>query len=447
MNPTQFEQSVDRSLRLLLPDISADTTLGVALSGGADSVALTLALKRLGYSVLALHCNFHLRGAESNDDALFCRQLCRSYNIPLVETDFDTVALALPDESIEMTCRRLRYDYFAAQYSRLQLHAIAIAHHYDDNIETVLLNLFRGTGLKGLCGIPSRRDIFVRPMLDLTRNDILSYLADIDQPFRTDSTNLGTDFRRNSIRNSILPTITSHIPKATNGVAKTSNHVAKALSLLAELTLFAAQKHYFPGRGLHLEGLINSTDYPQELLYHTLTALFPPGAHESVVADIVAASHTSGRRFRLSDGSTLILSRGYLSRLCPTSDAEITVSDLTDPSQWEPLHVKISILTPEEFHRAPKDASTLYLDEAILSEAHTFRLRRRANGDRIAPFGMKGTKLVSDLMADARFDENQKNNLWVLTCDDRLLWAVGLRASRLFTVTPETRKVIAIRLL
>ena len=178
----------------------------VALSGGADSVALLRLLLRLGYTCHAAHCNFHLRGDESERDELFVRQLCQRLGVTLHVQDFATADYAAAHKvSIEMAARQLRYDWFKRLRAETGCQAVAVAHHRDDNVETLLLNLLRGSGLHGLTGMDYRRDGIVRPLLDVSRQQLTGYLGKLGQDYVTDSTNLQPDVRRNRLRLQVLP--------------------------------------------------------------------------------------------------------------------------------------------------------------------------------------------------------------------------------------------------
>lgn len=178
----------------------------VALSGGADSVALLLSLRALGYQVEACHCNFHLRGEESNRDEQFCVKLCERLAIPLHRIHFDTRSYAtLHKESIELAARNLRYRYFEQLRQDMNAEGICVAHHRDDSVETVLINLVRGTGINGLTGISSRNGNILRPLLCVNKEEILAYLEEKNESYITDSSNLVDDVVRNKIRLRILP--------------------------------------------------------------------------------------------------------------------------------------------------------------------------------------------------------------------------------------------------
>ena len=184
------------------------------LSGGPDSVCLTLLLRQMGYSLTAAHCNFRLRGAESDADEAFVRDFTQRHSIPLIVTSFDTTAYAAQHHlSIEMAARELRYAWFEQERQRLGAEAIAVAHHSDDVIETMLLNLLRGTGLQGLTGIRPRNGRVVRPLLAVSRQEILTYLERVGQSYVTDSTNASCDYTRNKIRHRLLPVMEEVNPR------------------------------------------------------------------------------------------------------------------------------------------------------------------------------------------------------------------------------------------
>ena len=194
----------------------------VALSGGPDSVALLHILHTLGYECKALHCNFHLRGAESDRDQQFCETLCASLGIPLEVRQFDTFAYMKEHHlSVEMAARELRYNWWQS------LTPIALGHHQDDSIETMLMNLMRGTGIHGMTGIVARNEArhIIRPLLCLSRQDIVDYLSDNGLTYVTDSTNAENETLRNQIRNQLLPLMEQMVPQARQGIAQTMEHL------------------------------------------------------------------------------------------------------------------------------------------------------------------------------------------------------------------------------
>jgi len=205
----------------------------VALSGGADSVALLLALKKLGYNIEAAHCNFHLRGEESDRDEDFCKNLCRELDIKLHLAHFDTQTNAsLHGISIEMAARNLRYNYFETLLKDINASAVCVAHHKDDSAETLLLNLIRGTGIEGLTGIKSKNNRIVRPFLCVRRNEIINYLEQQNQSFVTDSSNLVNDVQRNKIRLDVMPLLQTINPLVVEHLNQTGEYVEEATAIL-----------------------------------------------------------------------------------------------------------------------------------------------------------------------------------------------------------------------
>lgn len=199
----------------------------VALSGGADSVALLRVLLLEGYNCVAAHCNFHLRGEESDRDEEFVQNLCRGLDVPLQVIHFDTNGYASRKRiSIEMAARELRYEWF--EQVRLQIGAsvIAVAHHRDDSVETFLLNLVRGTGINGLKGIAAVNGKVVRPLLDVSRDDILAFLADLKQDYVTDSTNLEDEYLRNKLRLNIIPLLKEINPSVCESITETARRLS-----------------------------------------------------------------------------------------------------------------------------------------------------------------------------------------------------------------------------
>ena len=204
----------------------------VALSGGADSVALLCILLRLGYSCEAAHCNFHLRGEESIRDQSFVEELTRKLGVPLHLVHFDTKAYAFQKGiSIEMAARELRYDWFEKLRKQRKADVIAVAHHRDDSVETFLLNLIRGTGINGLRGIQPVNGVIVRPLLNISRYEILDYLSAINQPYVTDSTNLTDDYTRNKIRLNIIPLLEEINPSVSTAIADTAGRLGEVAKI------------------------------------------------------------------------------------------------------------------------------------------------------------------------------------------------------------------------
>lgn len=206
----------------------------VGVSGGADSTALLVALCRLGVKAVAVHCNFHLRGEESNRDQAYVEELCSRLGVELLIEDFDVdgyISLN-PKTSVEMACRDLRYELFRRLKSEGGYDRIAVAHNSDDNVETLLLNLFRGSGVSGLRGMLPDTGEIIRPLLELSRKDIEAYLSERGESFMIDSTNQCSDYRRNFIRNEVLPLVESRWKGAKNAINTTIENLRSSENVL-----------------------------------------------------------------------------------------------------------------------------------------------------------------------------------------------------------------------
>ena len=209
-------------------------TYMVALSGGADSVALLYALFQLGYKVIAVHCNFHLRQEESDRDENFCKEFCKRIGVELYITHFNTNDYAKKNKvSIEMAARNLRYAYFEDLRIKLNANGICVGHHKNDNVETFLLNLIRGTGVNGLRGIKPQNGFILRPFLSVTRAEILTFLEINNISFVTDSSNLVDDVQRNQVRLNILPALRTINNAVDTHISKTIDYLEASAQLLS----------------------------------------------------------------------------------------------------------------------------------------------------------------------------------------------------------------------
>lgn len=435
--------------------VAGKHTVAVAFSGGADSVALLAASRMAGYECVALHCNFHLRGAESDRDEAFARAMAMQLGCGIRVCHFDVDARrAATGESVEMACRELRYDWFEKEYAAADgaWGGIAVGHHADDNVETFFLNLLRGSGLRGLGGIAPQRGIFLRPMLGVGRTDILSFLKSEGLDFVVDSSNLSDDYRRNKLRNNILPVMERDFPQMRAAVSVTMDNLRRDSCLLGALLERERGQVVSAGGVIDLRKI---TCMPQgaTFLYHMLNmssdgAVFGLSTAEA----ILRSADESGRVFHADAGdAAFLLDRG---RLIPLSgewqrgdgpDEEVDIDfgiRETGGRITEPLPLFFERLRREDF--APgRDASVIWLDYDAIRGERLF-LRRWRKGDRFQPFGMKGSRLVSDVMSDARLSLLDKNQLWLLCAGDRILWIPGVRASRHFPVNASTRNILRI---
>lgn len=420
--------------------------VGVALSGGADSVALLLALREAGMLCTALHCNFGLRGHESDDDEMFVRGLCDSAGVPLELVRFDVPARrAATGESVEMSCRELRYNWFAEKAGELGLRHIAVGHHLEDDVETFFLNLLRGSGLPGLAGMAARRGIYIRPLLRCTRPEIEAYLHDKGAEFVTDSTNLSDCYGRNNLRLNVIPAFEKAVPGAVERIGRSIGYMHDDLALLDGLLAQKRSEYTGPDGSVDISSILNGPS-PEHLLFRMLLPLYPGFVAGQAAAIVEAARRgESGRIFDVG-AVRMLLDRGKLSVYEEVAPVEPRVVDFRNPSTL-PEWLSAVILPRSAFHPG-RDATRMWIDAGALSAGYRFMLRSPRTGDRIAPFGMKGTRLLSDIFSDAKLSETAKHRIVVLvavdsaTGDEKILWLPGLRASRHFPVTAATAEVL-----
>ena len=437
-----IEQTIER-LRLL----RRSSPVLVALSGGADSVALLSILVSLGYNCIAAHCNFHLRGEESNRDMRHAREVAERLGVDIYIREFDVHGrMRETGESVEMACRELRYAWFHELLDRDYSQAIAVAHHREDNVETFFINLLRSTGLAGLTGMDFRRGFVVRPMLDVSREQIEDYLRDKDIDFVTDSSNIQNDFTRNKIRNLVMPAVEAQFPGAINAILATMDHLREARELLSYSVASLSGEVSPNDETVHVDRLISihGENVGRYLLFELVKKR---GLNASQVNDILRAVRESstGLRFDIDDNRFAELDRGVLTfhhTGSLPSDSVHTVSLRRDI--LAPVHIQITPHNIVEFLPA-RDVTTMYLDSSVLEGNPTFLLRHPRVGDRIKPFGMTGYKLVSDILKDAKFSSGQKRNTWLLVRDETVLWVVGVRASAHFALTPESKHYLQLR--
>ena len=419
MEKEKVAQYINR-IQLLQP---TDKVL-VALSGGADSVALLRLLQASGYDCEAAHCNFHLRGAESDRDEAFVRQLCVKQQVPLHTVHFDTARTAEERHiSIEMAARELRYGWFEEIRQKINADAIAVAHHQDDSVETLLLNLIRGTGINGLRVIRPKNGHIVRPLLCLERKEIISYLNRIGQDYVTDSTNLQDEYTRNKIRLNLLPMMQEINPSVKESILKTAEHLDDAASIY-NIGIEEAKLRVKTSEGISINAL------KQEAASETVLfeILHPLGFTAAQVRDICRTLDGQPGKVFTTPGWRVIKDRGSL-LIEPVQEA---VKPL--------LEIKEHPYTPD--FMIPRDKATACFDADKLQHPLSLRLCRQ--GDSFVPFGMKGRKKVSDYLTDRKFSILHKERQWVLCCGDDIIWLVGERADNRFRIDEKTRKVLVV---
>ena len=423
----------------LLPQPSGAEAVLVALSGGADSVALLRALLELGYRCEAVHCNFHLRDKESDRDELFVTDLCQALGVTLHKTDFQTADYAREQGiSIEMAAREQRYAFFRQLMETGHYAAVAVAHHRDDNAETILLNLIRGTGLQGLTGMPYSNDGTVRPLLDVSRGDILDYLHHLGQDYVTDSTNLTPDVKRNAVRLRLMPLLRELNPAITDTLLNNAANARDAIS-------YIRQQAYNINKVAQDDGsvAIDKRDIgSQALLFELLHPLgFTPAQIANVwqgLDDQPGAVFRSATHELLRDRERIIVRELSVSVSMSVSFSSGESATLMGQT------VSTRIVAASEVDEISRDPRVACLDAYKVGSSLT--LRQTQQGDRFVPFGAKGSKLVSRYMIDHKFSAFQKERQLVLTNGADIVWLVGQRPDDRYRVVKETKNFLIVEL-
>lgn len=439
-------QKVLRTIRTAMPE-TEDRRVLVALSGGADSMCLLTALLRLGYKVEAAHCNFHLRGTHSDNDALFVQRHCQQQNVPLHLTDFDTKYEAeLHGESIEMAARRLRYAWFEEVIQTTGIQILCVAHHLNDNVETTLLNLTRGTGIRGLTGMARHHKHIVRPMLTLTRQEIEDFLEEESIDFVTDHTNTDTRFRRNKIRHEVLPLLHSINPSVDQAIADTMQHLS-GTACLAEYAVNHLRnilcKDVDKGIDIDKTTLL-SLPFPTEGRQALLHELLAPYQFSPVLSDIFAGfSKEPGSIFESRDYIATHTAKGLSIRMKPKHCPPLALPFNDTVLLPNGTLLQTQCLARTELPEIPRSVDTACLDAEKVKE--TLHCRSIQEGDRFRPFGMHGTKLVSDYLTDRKRSRIEKMATCVVCDGSQIVWLIGERPDDRYAITSNTRNILLIK--
>lgn len=413
----------------------------VGLSGGADSMALLNVLIELKYDCFAAHCNFHLRGEESDKDQLYVEDWCNVNNIPLITVDFDTTKYAADNKiSIEMAARELRYGWFERVRKEHDADYIAVGHHLNDSIETFLLNLIRGTGISGLSGIAPKNGRVVRPLLSVSREEIEEYLDGKATNFRVDSTNLEDIYTRNFVRLNLLPSLEKINPSINDAIARTSKNLSEVEKVYRHV-MEKDIKVVLLDNVIDIEKL-KQTISPQSVLFEIL---FPLGFSPSSIEDVLDSIDATPGKVFYSPSHRLIKDRiFFLIDKLSTNEVENRTFTINKGNTHIDLPLDMSFDVkpyPVDITKSPK---YLYLDADLIT--YPLVLRKWQLGDWFVPFGMKGRKKLSDFFTDQKFSIKDKEDVWILVSGEDIVWVVGHRSDDRFRVTPKTKNILVINI-
>lgn len=416
---------------------SSESKIIVGVSGGADSVALLDMLLQIGYNCVVAHCNFHLRGEESDRDCLFVKKLCQSYNVILHIVDFDTEKYAADNSvSIEMAARELRYNWFEEIRQKEQAPYIAVAHHSDDSVETILLNLVRGTGIRGLTGISPKNGSIIRPLLCLNRSDILGYLESRGILYVNDYTNFEDIYSRNRVRLKVLPLLETINSSAKASILDTAKHLLQVEHIYnsyIETTI----KYVFDGHKIDINKLRQQLE-SQAILFELL---YKYQFNKDIIDQVYKSLNSQSGKIFYSKTHKLIKDRDYLLLTEISEDNSISEYAISENGIKFPIQLQIA-KQPIRDLQIKKDSHFLYLDYDKIK--FPLILRKWERGDWFIPFGMRGRKKISDYFSDNKFSLIGKENTWLLCNGNDIVWIVGHRSDDRYKITDKTKDVIVI---
>ena len=418
----------------------------LTVSGGVDSMVMLSIFVRLGYNVEVAHCNFCLRGKESDEDTEMVIHECEKLGIVCHNKRFDTEAeMARTGDSMEMTARRLRYEWFNELCRERGFAVIAVAHHANDSIETFFINLLRGTGLRGLTGINRQYGRVVRPLLYATRKNILEYAVQNKIPYREDSSNRSTKYLRNKIRLGLLPLLREINPKFT-ALMRGNLYRLNDAQLFIDAAIDRIRE-----AALHSENgidIINvaaiDTAYPRDfVIYELLNSSY--GFKGDVVEELNKALKrgVTDRRFYSRD-YVAYLDRGNImvTRIMDEDDCEVVVErdDMRSYCGNSVLYYEHTDIDNVSEYQLPNDVALI--DEAKLK--YPLRLRRWREGDTFIPFGMAGRKKVGDYLTDPKVPIVERKRQFVLVSGEDIVWVVGRRTDDRFRIGNNTENILKI---
>ena len=416
----------------------------LAVSGGADSMLMLHLFTNAGFSVAVAHCNFGLRGSESDGDEQFVADYCDEHNLAFYLKRFNTEEFAIQEGiSLEMAARDMRYQWFDSLLNLHKFDFLATAHHQDDVIETFLINLSRGSGIKGLSGIQAKSGRIIRPMLFTNRTEILEYCMRMNIPFRNDSSNLDTIYKRNLIRQEILPLLDQINQAFRKNALKTIANLNETGQLFQQrMSEIKALVYSEDDQGamIHIDKLLSLS--PLRTILFELIRDF--GFQVEQIDDIVdSLSKESGRKF-FSGDYRLVKDREYLliSPFHEKSDKFYYIDEDCSKIQI-PIHLSFERFDRTADFRFSTHLNTVDLDMDIL--VFPLILRHWQEGEYFQPLGMTGLKKVSDFFIDEKYSIPEKENAWILSSGNKPVWIIGKRLDDRFKITSKTKRILRIK--
>jgi tRNA(Ile)-lysidine synthase len=415
----------------------------LAFSGGIDSVVLAHLLKKGEFKFELAHCNFGLRGKESDGDEKFCRELARTLKVKIQVKKFDTGTFAKKEKlSVQMAARKLRYGWFEELMGGSEFDRVLTAHHANDNVETLLINLIRGTGINGLQGIPVKQKWIVRPLLFATKEEILAYAKANKLKFRHDSSNDEVKYKRNFLRHEVIPALKKLNPSLEHTFENNIRLFKQSAGIIKQF-VSEKEKNIIENNGsykINIKKLLQ--EEARELLLFEFLHPFGFNAVQSEQLFKSLGSKTSGKLF-FSETHKALVDRHFIIVETPGVETpdQFTIESLADFKKL-PVRIKAEV-SPEKKIISNKTVAQISPEKIIFP----LKLRKWQKGDKFMPLGMKGFKKVSDFLIGQKLNRFEKENIWLLLNKDEVIWVVGYRIDERYKINPGTKGVLKLELL
>ncbi len=416
----------------------------IAVSGGLDSTVLWEVCKRLQIPLIIAHCNFQLRGGESEADEQFVKEHALHNGDEIFIKKFETIDFAEKNKyAIQEAARILRYEWFSNLQQEVKADFILTAHHADDNVETILMNFFKGTGINGLKGILPKNGKICRPLLFATREEIAAFALENKIAYREDSSNISEKYTRNFYRHSVIPALNKMIPGVNENLLQQSDKFRDIKIIYDEYCYFVLNKMIEVKKDGHYIPVLKLLKTPA---FHTLVYEFSRkyGFNAAQTSGIVKLLYAPSGKFILSSTHRILKNRKWLiiSPVEMIQHEMVVIGEEDTTADTEYFSLKIS---REDFDGKIHKENTL----AMLDADHIqfpLLLRKWKQGDYFYPLGMKKKKKISRFLIDQKLSLLQKEQTWVLESNRKIIWIVGLRIDDRFRISPSTKKCIRLKL-
>lgn len=419
-----------------------DSKLLIAISGGIDSVVLTHLLHQLNFDISLAHCNFNLRGNESDLDEIFVKEMADNLNINYHTISFDTNNISKERKiSTQMAARDLRYHWFDDLVKENNYDCVLTAHQKDDVLETFLINFTRGTGLDGLTGIPEINKNIVRPLLVFTRNDIEKYAKENNISWREDKSNASTKYLRNKIRHEVIPVLKEINPSLMDSFDNTLEHLKGSQTIVKNtIDTLKTTATVFENDVLKIDvEKVKLLSNPKAYLFELLKEY-----HFTEWNDVVALLDAQSGKQIFSKSHRLVKDRKYLLLAkIDTTDSNLTYTIQSFDTSFVSLDFNLTFELGDNFNKIKSNKNIIQLDYNLLKLPLT--LRKWQHGDFFYPTGINGKKKLSDFFNDEKMSILDKEKAWILCNNDNaIIWIIGKRLDKRFQITSATKKIVLV---